>query len=206
MRLAVRHTPYDQAPSVLNIGERTNANGSKRFRDAMLAHDWDDCTALAKDAVRAGSHVLDVCVDYTGQDGVADMAEVAGRFATQSTLPLVLDSTEAPVIECGLQRIAGKPIINSVNLEEGDGRGHPARPVPLPGPGVRRRRRSARASTPRARPAPRNGNCGRRSPYTTWPSAVTGSCPRTCSSTPWPSPSAPGWRRAAGTPSRRSRA
>ena len=117
------HTPYDQAPSVLNIGERTNANGSKRFRDAMLAHDWDDCTALAKDAVRAGSHVLDVCVDYTGQDGVADMAEVAGRFATQSTLPLVLDSTEAPVIECGLQRIAGKPIINSVNLEEGDAEG-----------------------------------------------------------------------------------
>ena len=117
------HVPYDQAPSVLNIGERTNANGSKRFRDAMLAKDWDDCVALAKEAVRAGSHVLDVCVDYTAQDGVADMAEIASRFATQSTLPLVLDSTEAPVIECGLQRVAGKPIINSVNLEEGDAKG-----------------------------------------------------------------------------------
>jgi 5-methyltetrahydrofolate--homocysteine methyltransferase len=117
------HVPYDQAPSVLNVGERTNANGSKRFRDAMLAKDWDDCTALAKEAVRAGSHVLDVCVDYTGADGVADMAEVASRFATQATLPLVLDSTEAAVIECGLQRIAGKPIINSVNLEDGDGAG-----------------------------------------------------------------------------------
>ena len=115
--------PYDQAPSVLNVGERTNANGSKRFRDAMLAQDWDICTALAKEAVRAGSHVLDVCVDYTGADGVADMTEVASRFATQSTLPLMVDSTEAPVIERALEHIAGKPIINSVNLEEGDGAG-----------------------------------------------------------------------------------
>jgi 5-methyltetrahydrofolate--homocysteine methyltransferase len=117
------HVPYDQAPSVLNIGERTNANGSKRFREAMLAKDWGACTQMAKDAVRAGSHVIDVCVDYTGADGVKDMAEIASRFATQSTLPLMLDSTEAPVIECGLQRIAGKPLINSVNLEEGDAPG-----------------------------------------------------------------------------------
>ena len=117
------HVPYDQAPSVLNIGERTNANGSKRFRDAMLAKDWDTCTSMAKEAVRSGSHVLDVCVDYTGEDGVADMTEIASRFATQATLPLMLDSTEAPVIERGLQHIAGKPIINSVNLEEGDAEG-----------------------------------------------------------------------------------
>ena len=117
------HVSYDQAPSVLVVGERTNANGSKAFRDAMLAKDWDRCVSIAKEAVRAGSHAIDVCVDYTGADGVADMAEVASRFATQSTLPLVLDSTEAPVIECGLQRAGGKPIINSVNLEEGDGPG-----------------------------------------------------------------------------------
>ena len=117
------HVPYDQSPSVLNIGERTNANGSKAFREAMLAKDWDTCTAMAKEAVRAGSHVIDVCVDYTGADGVADMDEVASRFATQATLPLMLDSTEAPVIERGLQRVAGKPLINSVNLEEGEGQG-----------------------------------------------------------------------------------
>jgi 5-methyltetrahydrofolate--homocysteine methyltransferase len=117
------HVPYDQAPSVLNVGERTNANGSRRFRDAMLAQDWETCTELAKEAVRAGSHVIDVCVDYTGADGVADMTEVASRFATQATLPLMVDSTEAPVIERALQHIAGKPIINSVNLEEGDGSG-----------------------------------------------------------------------------------
>ena len=117
------HVPYDQEPSVLNIGERTNANGSKRFKEAMLAKDWDTCATMAKEAVRAGSHVLDVCVDYTGEDGVADMTEIASRFSTQATLPIVLDSTEAPVIERGLQHIAGKPIINSVNLEEGDAKG-----------------------------------------------------------------------------------
>jgi len=117
------HVPYDQSPSVLNVGERTNANGSKAFREAMLAKDWATCTSMAKAAVRAGSHVLDVCVDYTGADGVEDMAEVASRFATQSTLPLMLDSTEAAVVERGLQCTAGKPLVNSVNLEEGDGPG-----------------------------------------------------------------------------------
>ncbi|MGH9126912.1 MAG: methionine synthase, partial [Acidimicrobiales bacterium] len=113
------HVPYDQEPSVLVVGERTNANGSRRFREAMLASDWDTCVAMARDQEKEGAHVIDVCVDYTGEDGVADMAEVAFRFATQATLPLMLDSTEAPVIETGLQRIAGKPILNSVNLEDG---------------------------------------------------------------------------------------
>ncbi|HET9691462.1 MAG TPA: dihydropteroate synthase, partial [Acidimicrobiales bacterium] len=117
------HVPFDQAPSVLMVGERTNANGSKKFREAMLADDWDTCVAMARDAVKGGAHVLDVCVDYTGEDGVADMAEVAGRFATQSTLPIMLDSTEPDVIEAGLQRIAGKSVLNSVNLEDGDAPG-----------------------------------------------------------------------------------
>ncbi len=117
------HVPYDQTPSVLVVGERTNANGSKKFREAMLADDWDTCVAMAREAVKGGAHVLDVCVDYTGEDGVADMSEVASRFATQATLPLMLDSTEPPVIEAGLQRVAGKPILNSVNLEDGDAPG-----------------------------------------------------------------------------------
>jgi len=116
------HVPYDQAPSFLVVGERTNANGSKKFREAMLEGDWDTCVAMARDQVKEGAHVLDVCVDYTGADGVADMDEVAFRFAT-NTLPLMLDSTEPPVIETGLQRIGGKPILNSVNLEEGDAPG-----------------------------------------------------------------------------------
>ena len=117
------HVPYDQAPSFLVVGERTNANGSKKFREAMLNDDWDTCVAMAREAVKGGSHVLDVCVDYTGEDGVSDMREIAGRFATQATLPIMLDSTEPPVIEAGLQLIAGKPILNSVNLEDGDSPG-----------------------------------------------------------------------------------
>ncbi len=117
------HVPFDQEPSVLVVGERTNANGSKRFRQAMLASDWDTCVAMARDQEKEGAHVIDVCVDYTGEDGVEDMTEVVSRFATQATVPLMLDSTEAPVIEAGLQRIAGKPLLNSVNLEDGDAPG-----------------------------------------------------------------------------------
>ncbi|MBV9660735.1 MAG: methionine synthase [Acidimicrobiales bacterium] len=117
------HVPYDQSPSFLVVGERTNANGSKKFREAMLTDDWDTCVAMAREAVKGGAHVLDVCVDYTGEDGVADMREVASRFATQATLPLMLDSTEPDVIETGLQLIAGKAILNSVNLEDGDAAG-----------------------------------------------------------------------------------
>ncbi|HEX2699789.1 MAG TPA: methionine synthase [Acidimicrobiales bacterium] len=117
------HVPYDQSPSFLVVGERTNANGSKRFRDAMLADDWETCVAMAKDQVKEGAHILDLCVDYTGEDGVSDMDELASRFATQATLPLMLDSTEPAVIETGLQWIGGKPLLNSVNLEDGDAPG-----------------------------------------------------------------------------------
>ena len=117
------HVPFDQAPSILVVGERTNANGSKKFREAMLDDDWDTCVAMAKEAVKGGAHVLDVCVDYTGEDGVSDMGEVASRFATQATLPIMLDSTEPEVITAGLEHIAGRAILNSVNLEDGDAPG-----------------------------------------------------------------------------------
>jgi 5-methyltetrahydrofolate--homocysteine methyltransferase len=115
--------PFRQDTSFLVVGERTNANGSKKFREAMLADDWETCVAMAKDQVKEGAHVLDVCVDYTGEDGSADMEEVASRFATQSSLPLMLDSTEPEVIETGLQWIGGRPLLNSVNLEDGDASG-----------------------------------------------------------------------------------
>ncbi len=115
--------PFHQDTSFLVIGERTNANGSKRFREAMLEEDWDTCVTMAHDQVKEGAHLIDVCVDYTGADGVADMEEVASRFATQSTVPLVVDSTEAPVIETALSWIGGRAVINSVNLEEGDDEG-----------------------------------------------------------------------------------
>jgi 5-methyltetrahydrofolate--homocysteine methyltransferase len=86
--------PFHQDASFLIIGERTNANGSKKFREAMLEADWDLCVQMAKDQVKEGAHVLDVCVDYVGRDGALDMDEIAQRFATQSSAPLVLDSTE----------------------------------------------------------------------------------------------------------------
>jgi 5-methyltetrahydrofolate--homocysteine methyltransferase len=116
-------TPFEQETSFLVIGERTNANGSKRFREAMLAGDWDTTVTMAREQAGEGAHLLDVCVDYTGADGVGDMTEVARRFATQASIPLVIDTTEAAVAEAALQWIGGRPVLNSVNLEDGDGPG-----------------------------------------------------------------------------------
>jgi 5-methyltetrahydrofolate--homocysteine methyltransferase len=110
----------EQDNSFLIIGERTNANGSKAFREAMLAADWDTCTRMANEQVREGAHVLDVCVDYVGRDGEADMDEIAKRFATQASVPLVIDSTEPPVMEAALCHIGGRAILNSANLEDGE--------------------------------------------------------------------------------------
>ncbi len=115
--------PFEQDTSFLIIGERTNANGSKKFREAMLAGDWDVCVQMARDQIKEGAHVLDVCVDYVGRDGRVDMDELVSRLATQASAPLVLDSTEPPVMEAGLQRFGGRAILNSANLEEGDGPG-----------------------------------------------------------------------------------
>ncbi len=113
--------PFRQDISYLAIGERTNANGSKAFREAMLAENWDECVNIAKSQSRGGAHLLDLCVDYVGRDGRADMDTLAYRLATAVTLPIVLDSTEPPVIEAGLERLGGRSVINSVNFEDGDG-------------------------------------------------------------------------------------
>ncbi|MFI9764180.1 methionine synthase [Streptomyces sp. NPDC051963] len=113
--------PFRQDTAYMAIGERTNANGSKKFREAMLDARWDDCVEMARDQIREGAHMLDLCVDYVGRDGVADMQELAGRFATASTLPIVLDSTEVDVIQAGLEKLGGRAVINSVNYEDGDG-------------------------------------------------------------------------------------
>lgn len=112
---------FRQDTAYMAIGERTNANGSKKFRDAMLEARWDDCVEMVRDQIREGAHMLDLCVDYVGRDGVADMEELAGRFATASTLPIVLDSTEVEVIRAGLEKLGGRAVINSVNYEDGDG-------------------------------------------------------------------------------------
>jgi len=114
-----QHVAFRQDTSYLSIGERTNATGSKVFREAMLEGRWDDCVDVAREQTREGAHLLDVNVDYTGRDGVEDMRTVAFRLATASTLPLVLDSTEPAVIEAGLQVLGGRCVVNSVNYEEG---------------------------------------------------------------------------------------
>ncbi|MFC9556535.1 methionine synthase [Rhodococcus sp. NPDC056960] len=113
--------PFEQDASILMIGERTNSNGSKAFREAMIAEDYQKCLDIAKDQTRDGAHMLDLNVDYVGRDGAADMAALASRFATASTLPVMLDSTEPAVLQAGLEHLGGRCAVNSVNYEDGDG-------------------------------------------------------------------------------------
>ncbi|TFD74406.1 methionine synthase [Cryobacterium fucosi] len=116
-----QHVSFDQDSAFLAIGERTNANGSRAFRDAMLEERWDDCVDIARAQVRDGAHLLDVCIDYVGRDGVADIRQVVSRLASASTLPLVVDSTEPAVLQAGMELIGGRPVVNSVNFEDGEG-------------------------------------------------------------------------------------
>ena len=116
-----QYVPFRQDKTYLAIGERTNANGSRAFRDALIAEDWATCVEIARDQIRDGAHMLDLSVDYVGRDGVRDMTEIASRFATSSTLPIVLDSTEPAVLKAGLESLGGRSVINSVNYEDGDG-------------------------------------------------------------------------------------
>jgi 5-methyltetrahydrofolate--homocysteine methyltransferase len=116
-----QHVSFHQDSSYLAIGERTNANGSLAFRKAMLDENWDECVEIARNQIREGAHLLDVCADYVGRDGVADMREIVSRLASASTLPLVIDSTEPAVMQAGMELIGGRPVANSVNFEDGDG-------------------------------------------------------------------------------------
>ena len=106
--------------SILIIGERTNTNGSKKFKEAIIAGDIDTCAAIGREQVKEGSHVVDVCVDYVGRDGVPDMTKVVQRFAKDVKAPLMIDSTQLDVIEAGLKAAPGKCIVNSINLEDGE--------------------------------------------------------------------------------------
>ena len=116
-----QYVPFRQDNTYLAIGEKTNANGSRAFRDALVAEDWEKCVEIARDQIRDGAHMLDLSVDYVGRDGARDMYEIASRFATASTLPIVLDSTEPNVLKAGLEALGGRSVINSVNYEDGDG-------------------------------------------------------------------------------------
>ncbi len=113
---------YGQNPAPLIVGERTNANGSRKFKELLEREDYDGMVAMGREATKEGAHLIDVCVAYVGRNENRDMIETINRFNQQITLPLMIDSTEAPVIEEALKRIAGKAIINSINLEDGEER------------------------------------------------------------------------------------
>jgi 5-methyltetrahydrofolate--homocysteine methyltransferase len=114
--------PLHIDPPPVLIGERTNANGSKLFRELLAKEDWEGIVAMGREAVKEGAHMVDVCAAYVGRDELKDMREIIYRFNTQVMLPIVIDSTEAPVIEEALQLIGGKAIVNSINLEDGEER------------------------------------------------------------------------------------
>ncbi len=111
---------YRQDTSILNIGERTNASGSRAFKRMLESEAWDDMVSLARGQSREGSHLIDVNVDYAGRDNAADMAHLVHLFVRQVNAPLMLDSTQPATIEAGLKCAAGKCVINSANLEDGE--------------------------------------------------------------------------------------
>ncbi len=102
------------------IGERCNANGSKKWREYQERHDWDGCVEMARDQAKEGSHALDICTAFVGRNEVAEMSEVVKRLVGSVTAPLVIDSTELIVLDTALQLYAGKAIINSINFEDGE--------------------------------------------------------------------------------------
>jgi 5-methyltetrahydrofolate--homocysteine methyltransferase len=114
--------PLHIDPPPVIVGERTNANGSRKFKELLQAEDYDSMVNMAKEQTKEGAHVLDLCVAYVGRDEVRDMKEAAFRFNTHVTPPIMIDSTEAPVIEQALQLFAGKCIVNSINMEDGENR------------------------------------------------------------------------------------
>jgi 5-methyltetrahydrofolate--homocysteine methyltransferase len=114
--------PYKQDSSFLIVGEKTNANGSKAFREMLANENWDGLTELAKELEGEGSHVLDVCTAYVGRDEERDMRILLSLYNRHITVPLMIDSTEVNVVEASLQCLAGKPIVNSINFEDGEAR------------------------------------------------------------------------------------
>ena len=112
----------DQYPKPFIVGERTNANGSKKFRELLARDDWEGLTFMARAEEKEMAHALDVCAAYVGRDEGRDMQELLTRYTTQVTIPLMIDSTETPVMERALKMLGGRCLINSVNLEDGEKR------------------------------------------------------------------------------------
>ena len=115
--------PLDLDPKPLVVAEEMNTTTRKaEFRDLVRSGNYDEILSLAKRLVGEGSHMLDVCCAIVGEDENAYMDAVMEKIATRVPAPIVVDSTEAPVIETALKRIPGKAIINSINLEDGEKR------------------------------------------------------------------------------------
>ncbi len=112
--------PLRQENAYLSIGERCNANGSKKFRELQDAGDWDGCVAMAREQVKEGSHTLDLCIAFVGRNEVEDMTQAVSRMRGAVNAPLVIDSTELPVLEAALKLYGGKAILNSINFEDGE--------------------------------------------------------------------------------------
>jgi 5-methyltetrahydrofolate--homocysteine methyltransferase len=113
-------TPLRQENAYLSIGERCNANGSKRFRELQERGDWDGAVEMARAQVKDGSHALDLCTAFVGRDEIADMSAAITKLAKGVNAPLSIDTTELPVLEAALKLYGGKPIVNSINLEDGE--------------------------------------------------------------------------------------
>ncbi|HVB18538.1 MAG TPA: homocysteine S-methyltransferase family protein, partial [Stellaceae bacterium] len=112
--------PLRQENAYLSIGERCNANGSRAFRRLQEAGDWDGCVEMGREQVKEGSHTLDLCTAFVGRDEIAEMSEMVARMRGAINAPLVIDSTEYPVLEAAMKLYGGKPIINSINFEDGE--------------------------------------------------------------------------------------
>jgi 5-methyltetrahydrofolate--homocysteine methyltransferase len=115
-----QQVPLRQENAYFSIGERCNANGSKKWRELQEKHDWDGCVAMGREQIGEGSNSLDVCTAFVGRDELAEMDEVVRRFTASVNAPLVIDSTELRVLESALKLHGGKPILNSINFEDGE--------------------------------------------------------------------------------------
>jgi len=113
-------TTLKQEPAPLLMGERSNATGSKAFRELLLAEDYEGTLSVAQQQVRAGAHMIDVNVGFAGRDETKDMNAVMGMYNQKIALPLMPDSTSTKGLETALKNIGGKPVLNSVNLEDGE--------------------------------------------------------------------------------------
>ncbi len=109
-----------QDPPPFLMGERSNATGSKAFRELLLAGDYEGTLSVAQQQVRSGAHGIDVSVGFAGRDETKDMKEVIKLYNEKIPIPLMPDSTQVPAIEVALKHIGGRPIINSANLEDGE--------------------------------------------------------------------------------------